>query len=283
METFNIGAITAAILSLFLYHIFLYYEIIFLNSRSFRLARNVSNAAMWFEKHKVMKDAASVTCAIQTLRNTILVSIFVGGYAFQYGNQSINAINASYSDNDMARAIILSILFYSSFLSWANTIRMASHLGYSIGVLDSYITTAEKKKEVEESMLHVEEGHSLRENKTVDTNQASPSQKTVMLSAEEELEDILTKDKNMIGSMLWSFHFGFRFLYLTIPFAFYSAGPIALVICTFVIIWFLHLIDNVDPYQLLCTGPHDVEDPFGKSLAAPSSDTAVTGGPDNRH
>jgi Protein of unknown function, DUF599 len=255
MEGFVLGALAASILTLAIYHIILYYSILYLHRSNFRLSRNVHNAAVWFEKHKALKDAPSVTLAIQTLRNTILVAIFVGGYAFQYGNSSISAINASFTEADFARAIILSVLFYSSFLSWANTIRTASHLGYAIGSLELYISNAEKKKALEVSLQHAaEEGRGLLSESTggasippgTSTEQQSAGQRRTGPSAAEELEEILNKNKDMLGSMLWSFHFGFRFLYLSIPFAFFAAGPLALVISTFVVVFFLHMIDNVE-------------------------------------
>ena len=47
-------------------------------------------------------------------------------------------------------------------------------------------------------------------------------------------------------SMSSSFSLGFRFLFVAIPFAFYSAGPIALMIVSAVILLFLIEIDHVE-------------------------------------
>ena len=47
------------------------------------------------------------------------------------------------------RSIILAILLFSSFLCWADTIRYANHLGYSIGALDFKIKENEVKRKLE--------------------------------------------------------------------------------------------------------------------------------------
>jgi uncharacterized membrane protein len=54
-------------------------------------------------------------------------------------------------------------------------------------------------------------------------------------------------------SMASSFSLGFRFLFMAIPFAFYSAGPIALMIVSAVILLFLIEKNHVErsTYNLL--------------------------------
>ena len=63
-------------------------------------------------------------------------------------------------------------------------------------------------------------------------------------------DDKALKDFNaMISLMLVSFSLGFRFLFMAMPFIFYSAGPIALVITATIMFCFLVCIDH--PYSLL--------------------------------
>ena len=64
------------------------------------------------------------------------------------------------------------------------------------------------------------------------------------------VDDKTQKDFNaMISLMIISFSLGFRFLFMAMPFVFYAAGPISLVIAATVMIFFLIFIDH--PYSLL--------------------------------
>jgi membrane-bound ClpP family serine protease len=61
-----------------------------------------------------------------------------------------------------------------------------------------------------------------------------------------DIPEILESLKELVVSMLSTFSLGFRFLFVTIPFAFYSAGSIPLIISTFVILLFLYHIDHIE-------------------------------------
>ncbi len=64
------------------------------------------------------------------------------------------------------------------------------------------------------------------------------------------VDDKTQEDFNaMISLMLISFSLGFRFLFMAMPFVFYAAGPISLVITATVMICFLVFIDH--PHSLL--------------------------------
>lgn len=92
-----------------------------------QLAINLNNSVNWLNNHKSYTDPASNTLAIQTLRNIILVAVFIGGISF---NLSISLLTNS-TNNDVSTSII-SICLFISFLCWVMVIRMSSQLGFMI-------------------------------------------------------------------------------------------------------------------------------------------------------
>jgi uncharacterized membrane protein len=157
------------------------------------------------------------------------------------------------------RSIILAILLFSSFLCWADTIRYANHLGYSIGALDFKIKENEAKRNAEK-VRHENnlEGGGV-DSQCVSHREDTHYENSLTLSAHVAADHSLTEAEIMEGmnelsvSMSSSFSLGFRFLFVAIPFAFYSAGPIALMIVSAVILLFLIEIDHVErsTYNLL--------------------------------
>ena len=160
---------------------------------------------------------------------------------------------------DEVRSTILAILLFSSFLCWADTIRYANHLGYSIGALDFKIKENEAKRKLEKERHenNLEEGEI--ESHSLPSNEDAHNKESVTLSAHVAETHSQTEAEIMEGmnelsvSMSSSFSLGFPFLFVAIPFAFYSAGPIALMVVSAVILLFLIEIDHVErsTYNLL--------------------------------
>jgi hypothetical protein len=76
-----------------------------------------------------------VLLAVQTLRNSILVSSFVGANVLSIG-VSQAMLYESYAPNNhraITSCCIVSACFICSFLCWTNVIRYCAHLGYLIG------------------------------------------------------------------------------------------------------------------------------------------------------
>jgi hypothetical protein len=96
----------------------------------------LSNGPAWIERWIRKEGAADITMTVQTIRNTIIASTFLGGLAFQLGAGLINQLGA---ENDLTltipqiRSVILSALLFASFVNFALTIRCCSHLGFLIG------------------------------------------------------------------------------------------------------------------------------------------------------
>lgn len=111
-----------------------------------QLHRNWATSYLWMQKHAQKNDAPTVTLAIQTFRNTILVATFLGTITFQSAISICNSYISMTDDYQRARSIILVVLLFSSFLSWSSVIRCAAHLGYQTGVLSDKI-----EKKIKES------------------------------------------------------------------------------------------------------------------------------------
>lgn len=135
LSLFDIIALATCIFALFAYHFFFYHTTVQVDGK-LQLSFNMRNVAHWLHKHKEKSDPQTTTLAIQTLRNTIMVGIFVGGNALNFAYNVTASYDPDYSKRMQARSIILAILLFASFLCWANVIRHASHLGYLIGTLD---------------------------------------------------------------------------------------------------------------------------------------------------
>lgn len=183
----------------------------------------------------------------------------MGGSSFQYGFLFLNT--PAYTLKDQVRSIILAILLFASFLCWANTIRYANHLSYCIGGLEVQIKLVENREAQEEqarnARLDIEAGNG-QENVESDPRSTHSTVGNVIHKEVPSLlpdliahrhrtvEEVLEGLKVLSVSMLSSFSLGFRFLFVAIPFGFYSAGPLALIIASAVILIFLFNIDHVE-------------------------------------
>lgn len=137
LDTYNIAAITITLVLMLGYS----FTILYIGTSKLkttnkvRLAVNIKNAVNWTKKHIETADAANDTLAIQTLRNTIIVAVFTGGYAFDYAFTTANEYDSSDSIDRRVRSRIVSAILFLSFLSWVSVIRLSSQLGFLIGSL----------------------------------------------------------------------------------------------------------------------------------------------------
>ena len=164
---FDVAAIVASIVLLLAYNIYAYFEnvrfICFPNRDHTilmtQIQKNFATSYLWLEKHAEKSDPASVTLAIQTLRNTILVSTFIGTITFQTAVSIIGKYSSQTSDIDKVQVLITSICLFLSFLCWTSVIRCASHLGYQTGVISNNYTKLSKhlvgKHDAESEVLEV--------------------------------------------------------------------------------------------------------------------------------
>jgi ABC-type transport system involved in Fe-S cluster assembly fused permease/ATPase subunit len=145
-------AIFLSITSLIIYHAS-FYGFVTKRDVNIQLSINVVNSCNWIRKHYSKSDAQSVTLAIQTIRNTIIVAVFVGGTALQFGLGFLNSYKDALLFYSKLRIAILSSFLFLSFLFWASVIRLASHLGYLIGTME-YNSNVEVELEVENGIIN---------------------------------------------------------------------------------------------------------------------------------
>lgn len=89
---FDLYVIIFSIALIITYHLYLYAVIhIYGRHSQAQFSRMIDNASLWMAKHKEKSDPQSVTLAIHTLRNTILVAIFVGGNVANFGLSLTNS------------------------------------------------------------------------------------------------------------------------------------------------------------------------------------------------
>jgi hypothetical protein len=81
-KSFDIAAIAVSSGVLIGYHAYLYLAVFLYMNDNIQLSTNMKNSIWWLKKHELKGDAPTVTLAIQTFRNTILVAIFVGNGVF---------------------------------------------------------------------------------------------------------------------------------------------------------------------------------------------------------
>eukprot|EP00981_Chlorochromonas_danica_P007547 scaffold1769_cov164-Ochromonas_danica.AAC.20 len=136
MHAIDIGAIAVSLGLFLVYHLFLYLGVYFSYLHNAQLSMNLKSIVSWVTKHIEKGDAPTVTLAIQTFRNTILVATFIGGNAFTNAFDLTSDYKNIDSDEFLkVRSIVMSTLLFCSFLCWACTIRYVSHLGYNLGSL----------------------------------------------------------------------------------------------------------------------------------------------------
>lgn len=133
--TIDIVALTICVFTMFGYHLYIFWKV---HQRKLGVTLSIMliTGPRFIGKHLVTKDAASTTLAIQTLRNTILIIIFLGSTSFTTAYQILRETAA---EDDLTlslpqiRGVIVASLLFFSFLNFALTLRCASHLGYLIG------------------------------------------------------------------------------------------------------------------------------------------------------
>jgi hypothetical protein len=193
---FGNASILAVFLAFSMYHCVLFVLIWAPHGYGIPFYSNVHNDMFWVRKHKEMTDTETVTLAVQTLRNTAIVAIFVGGYSFSNATIVILSIT-KYEQFDLriAKSIVCLLLFLS-FLCWATVIRSSSHLGYHLGVI-SYMVD---KLTILESADHNPADYDSHDNED------DPIGNADLLKAEIEQKDRLCK------AFMFRLEFCFRYV-----------------------------------------------------------------------
>ena len=182
------------------YHIVFYRHVYALDTRT-QLSLNILSSYNWINKHASVSDPASCTLAVQTLRNAMIVGVFVGGSSLQFAYAYANSYSPDMNIKSKIRSAILSILLFFSFLCWANVIRIASHLSFLVGTLDKKFFMNTSYHELgahpfeEELGLHATNAI---KNGTDTSTKTVPTEETALIVRDR----VATEGKRMIKSML---------------------------------------------------------------------------------
>jgi|TARA_A100001015_G_scaffold251551_1_gene290639 hypothetical protein len=220
------------------------------NSSKTQLGRNLNMVGMWSVKHFESKDAATTVLAVQTLRNSLISAIFIGGAAL---GAASNVIQPPTDDMEwtpalQVRQIILSSLLCCSFLSWALVIRYNTHLGFMVGGIHVFVEERKDAiKEARQQQKKAEEDAGITDLEAQAIVEGSVDGTSVGIEEEMDLRDEKEAKRAALAdltriSKLSVLHqaWGFRFIFFAVPFFFYSAGPIALLIASVLV--FLYLL-----------------------------------------
>jgi hypothetical protein len=214
--------------------------------RASGLSLMVLSGRLWSRKHISGRSATDVTLAIQTLRNTVLVAIFVGTLSFTVASAALATASAPTTDSSpgRARALLQATLLTGSFLNFALVIRCAAHAGYLIGAITqplpgppspgSATAMAPPTEVAAATATTALPALSLRAAEEGGGGADDPS------SHLDHHDEIIT----LLQMQAVHFSLGFRFFYCSIPFGFAVVGPQVLVAATCVILAFLLYIDN---------------------------------------
>jgi hypothetical protein len=164
----------------------------------------IDGGASFIAKHLEKDDAATSVLAVQSLRNTILVAIFIGGIAFQAFQTAAATAGAAADAVSSARSLVFSAFLLGSFLNFALVIRAASHLAYILGGARYAAAGA---------------GDALEEGRGVGAAPPPPFSR-----------DAAALCGSLMRALSLHFSLGFRCLYSSVPFAYAASGPVALVI-----------------------------------------------------
>lgn len=262
LNTYDTLAVTAALMLFLAYHLDIYYVKPKFLGRQPPFAGNIVNVKLWLLNHKEKSNESQEKgnlLAVQTVRNTMKAGVFIGGKALYITYLVSNGYSDMYSQRSKVRSLTISVLMFCSFLCWANVIRLGSSVGYYLGVLkyseqlrskvamhetqcDNTITiVAEQEFHLIPSAgsskpLLMEEKQSVRRNgvsENIATDFSSP-----------DIPDALRECITMLRMMMVFSSVGFRLMFISIPFAFYSAGPTALLVTSVGMFLFLYFIDR---------------------------------------
>jgi len=261
LNTFDVAAIGVTLFVFAVYHLHMYIIKPMYCNGTVPFTIHMVNSEMWIRKHKDASDSPTTVLAIQTLRNTLTVGVFAGGNAIKIATDFANDYKDLEGQRWKVRSTILMAVMFGSFICWANVVRLGSTLGYLIGTMQyseklRTDTLTEERRLSIISDLDSETGSVVSASSThkESTAKKRKSKKRKAPTIERIASGDLTSDdipnvfkeaSNMVQSMTMFFSLGFRLMFISIPFAFYAAGPLALVISAGCLMLFLPFYDHM--------------------------------------
>ena len=253
LENYDIAMVCISLGIFALYHINLYIVLPYYSEKTVPFLTNMQNSTLWIQKHKEMNESATILLAIQTLRNTMMAAVFIGGNALNFAYVFANDFKNVTDPAMQLRSVAITTFMFLSFMCWANVIRIASVLGFLIGTMQY----SEKKRNEYSEKADVELGNIDDQEKvgflqtptkvleangktygSINSSTSKPERAAVVIP------DTFEAGSVMIQLMTFYFSFGFRMIFVSIPFAFYSVGPSTLLLTSIGIWFFLYSYDS---------------------------------------
>jgi hypothetical protein len=252
ISVFDIVSVTLSLFMFTAYYIHFYLVSIGSGPKSTQLRKNIDNVGYWSMKHFYASDStATTTLAVQTLRNSIVAAIFIGGSALSTVSVVIQPMFEYWSPRLAVRQLILSTLLTISFLNWALVIRYNTHAGFMAGAI--YPHLKEKVEKIKgrhpNALLPVPRRDRDGERESDVDVDGVDGRRSVVEEEKEEEEKEKEKDE-AVQELARNFSsicelavvhqaWGFRYIFFSVPFFFYTAGPLALLLSSVAMIIFL--------------------------------------------
>lgn len=263
-EPFDVAALTISLVALAGYHVVYTVETYWGQNSMFNLSINSKVTDLWVDKYFNHRNPEAMIEAIYTMRNTVLIAIFLGGYTLEtsYGLMTPSASVPPYVPTPHATASVdttdsltvplntysgqstlpnnagtwvLIICLFSSFLCWLQVLFNTVRLGYVIDGWDGPVIP----------FGHAVSASASTEPLPVVARQVCPTCPTTFSLAARK-EKYCRYAKFLARNVVVYFSFAFRFLYISVPFAFYNLGSIALLVSTAIML----AIEIIWDYQL---------------------------------
>ena len=261
LDTFEIAAIGVTLFVFAAYHVHMYIVKPQCLNGTVPFSIHMVNSEMWIRKHQEASDSPTTVLAIQTLRNTLTVGVFAGGNAIKIATDFAKDYNDLEGQRWQVRSTILMAVLFGSFICWANVIRIGSTLGYLIGTMQ-YSEKLRIDALIKERHLSIVSDLDSETGSVVSASGDNQKSTTIKRKSKkrkaptveriasgeltaEEIPDVFKEASKMVQSMTIFFSLGFRLMFISIPFAFYAAGPLALVISASCLMIFLPFYDHV--------------------------------------
>lgn len=131
----NIAAMCLAAVALLSYQMRFIWLLFFTRDDRIHAMLSIRVMRNWIEKLFLRQSIDSVTLGIQTLRNLIIVAVFIGGSTLNF---SIDLLLTLTPRSPIANVAILWVAscMLCSFICWTQVVRAAVHLGYVLYALD---------------------------------------------------------------------------------------------------------------------------------------------------
>jgi Protein of unknown function, DUF599 len=221
------------------------YNLLALLSRGTNLVIMLRADALWTLRHGSIAHggAQDVVAAVQTLRNSVLVAVFIGTVSFNTMTGALAGLRRTDKRTiEYADGLVVALLSAGSFLCFAVCIRCAAHSGYVVGGA-SFLETAPARARISSTTAAAAAAATAAAAGTADANSSTDAAVAVASKADTEPERLRAHLLHLVRMQSVFFSVAFRLLYSSIPFLFATAGPVVLLSASAIMCVFLACVD----------------------------------------